>query len=406
MSYLTPKKQVLTLLRDPNFLLTTWIIICAVASFKQYAISDLTQGKCSYNNFRIFIQSFEHLLQKKNLYNYYPNEYFDLYHYGPIFALLIAPFYYLPVGVSLMLFGTLNAWCLFKAIWSLPINSQSKAIIIWISTNTLITSALNTQFHTMCVAMIILSYTYMVHRKDIWSTLFIILGTFIKLYGIVGFAFLFFSKNKKKFVLWAFFWTIVVIALPMLICNPSYILQCYTDWYTSLMDKNGTNVDITQTRLDVCVMGMVRKIAHNADLSNLYYILPAFVIMGTSFLQFKLHKQLNFQLALLGSLLMFIILASTGSESPTYIIAFPGVGIWYVLERKKNFLVIFLLILTLVISSFSPTDLFPRFIRLNYLEPYAMMALPVFLVWLRLNYIMISNQLKSINDPVAKAASS
>lgn len=406
MSYLTKKNQITTLLYHPRFLLAIWIIICVIASFKQYAVSDLAQGKCNYNNFRIFIQSFEHLLQGKNLYNSYPNEYFDLYHYGPIFALLIAPFYYLPVGISLVLFGALNAWFLFKAIWSLPIDSRSKAIIIWVSTNTLITSTLNTQFHAICAAMIILSYSCIVYKKEIWSTLFIILGAFIKLYGIVGLAFFFFSKNKKKFILWTSLWTILIILLPMLVGKPSFVLQTYADWYVSLVDKNGTNIDITQTRLDVCVMGMVRKITHNPNLSNLYYIIPAFVVMGISFLRFKLHKQLNFQLALLASLLMFIILASTGSESPTYIIAFPGVGIWYILERKKNFMVISLLILTLVISSFSPTDLFPRFIRLNYLEPYAIMALPVFLVWLRLNYMMITDQLKPIDYPPTPATSS
>jgi hypothetical protein len=403
MSYLTKKDQVVTLLRHPKFLLAVWILICAIASFKQYAISDLAQGKCSYNNFRIFYSSFEHLLHEKTLYGSY-SAYFDLYHYGPIFALLIAPFYYLPVGVSLVLWGILNAWCLFKAIWSLPLDAYAKAIIIWISTNTLITSMLNTQFHAICVAMIILSYTFIAHKKDIWGTLFIVLGAFIKLYGIVGLAFFFFSKNKKNFILWTCLWTIVVFALPMLICKPSYVLQCYTDWYTDLIHKNGTNTDITQLRLDVCVMGMVRKITHNPHLSNLYYIVPAFMIMGISFLRFKLHKQLNFQLALLGSLLLFIILASTGSESPTYIIAFPGVGIWYVLERKKNFLTISLLVLTLVISSFSPTDLFPRFIRINYLEPYAVMAFPVFLVWLRLNYLMITDQLKPVNDPTVASS--
>ena len=198
MSYLTKRNQIITLLYHPRFLLAIWIIICVIASFKQYAVSDLVQGKCNYNNFRVFIQSFEHLLQGKNLYNSYPNEYFDLYHYGPIFALLIAPFYYLPVGISLVLFGALNAWFLFKAIWSLPIDSRSKAIIIWISTNTLITSTLNTQFHAICAAMIILSYSCIVYKKEIWSTFFIILGAFIKLYGIVGLAFFFFSKNKKK----------------------------------------------------------------------------------------------------------------------------------------------------------------------------------------------------------------
>ena len=405
MSYSIRKEHFFSCLSNPKFLLFLWVTICAVASFKQYTISNVAQGTCCYNNFRIFCQSFEHLIQHKNLYHAYPAEYFDLYHYGPVFALLIAPFYYLPVGLSLVLWGALNAWCLFKAIWALPLDSNSKAIIIWISTNTLVTSTLNTQFHAICTSMIILSYAFIIGRKEIWSTLLIVLGAFIKLYGVVGFVFFFFSKNKKKFILWTFLWSLIVFLLPMLVSKPSYVLQSYADWYTDLRDKNGTNVDITQMRLDVCVMGMFRKIFHNATLSNLYYIIPAFGIMGISFFRLKFHKQINFQLGLLASLLMFIILASTGSESPTYIMAFPGVGIWYVLERKKNLPINLLLILTLAVSSFSPTDLFPRFVRINYLEPYAMMALPVFLVWLRLNYIMIMDQLKYIDYPISDSSS-
>ena len=400
MSYLSKKNQLLSILQNPKFLLTLWVIICGVASLKQYLISDIAQGNCHYNNFRIFYYSFEHLLQGKNLYDAYPSQYFDLYLYGPIFALLVAPFYYLPESIGIILWGAISAWILFKAIWSLPLNSSSKATIIWISTNNLITSALNLQFNAICAAMIIFSFTYVLRKKDLYSAFFIILGTLIKIYGIIGVCFFVFSKNKTKAIVWSLCFTVVLLLLPAIICGPTFAVQCYKDWYDVLALKNAGNINITGNQLDVCVMGMVRKITQNPHLSNLYYIVAAMLLMAASFLNFKLHKNLNFQIALLGSLLMFIILASTGSESPTYIIAFPGVGIWYVLERKKNFLSISLLVLTLLISSFSPTDLFPRFVRVNYLQPYALMALPVFLVWLRLNYLMITNQLKPIEHTV------
>lgn len=397
MTFLEKKKaSILGYLNNPKFLLCFWVVLCGIASFKQFAISDLSAGKCSYNNFRIFIQSFEHLINHQTLYGEYPNEYFDLYHYGPLFALLIAPFYYLPTALSLTLWGALNGWVLFKAIWSLPLDKPAKAAIIWISANTLVTATLNSQFHAICVAMIIFSYVYSAKGKEWLGTLFMVLGAFIKLYGIVGLAFFFFSKDKLKFILWTFIWSVVAFCLPMLVCKPSYVVQIYMDWFNDLVHKNGSNTDISQLRLDVCVMGMVRRITQNGTLSNLYYIIPAMFVMAASYLKFRIHKQVNFQLAVLASLLLFIILASTGSESPTYIIAFPGVGIWYVLEKKKNFGVIALLVVTLLISSFSPTDLFPKYIRVNYLEPYAMMALPVFLVWLRLNYLMIFNKLKPI----------
>jgi hypothetical protein len=79
------------------------------------------------------------------------------------------------------------------------------------------------------------------------------------------------------------------------------------------------------------------------------------------------------------------MLASTGTESPTLIMAFPGVGLWFVLGPKNKFRWS-LLVLTLVISSFSPTDLFPSYFREVFINPYALMILPLLIVWCVLAY--------------------
>jgi hypothetical protein len=39
------------------------------------------------------------------------------------------------------------------------------------------------------------------------------------------------------------------------------------------------------------------------------------------------------------------------------------------------------LAITLLISSFSPTDLFPRYIRETLINQYALMILPLLIVW-------------------------
>ena len=42
------------------------------------------------------------------------------------------------------------------------------------------------------------------------------------------------------------------------------------------------------------------------------------------------------------------------------------------------------------LTSLSPSDLFPAFIRKELVQPYALKALPVALVWLRLCYEIMS----------------
>jgi hypothetical protein len=41
-----------------------------------------------------------------------------------------------------------------------------------------------------------------------------------------------------------------------------------------------------------------------------------------------------------------------------------------------------MLIFTLLISSFSPTDLFPAYIRNEFINPLALMIVPLFGVWI------------------------
>jgi hypothetical protein len=75
------------------------------------------------------------------------------------------------------------------------------------------------------------------------------------------------------------------------------------------------------------------------------------------------------------------MLASTGTESPTLVMAFPAVGIWFVLgEKTKERWA--MLIFTLLISSFSPTDLFPAYLRSEFINPFALMILPLFGIWI------------------------
>ena len=100
---------------------------------------------------------------------------------------------------------------------------------------------------------------------------------------------------------------------------------------------------------------------------------------------------------MLSSVLIFTVIFSSGSESPTYIIAFIGVAIWFVIKNKPYSNVdLFLLAFALLLTSLSPSDLMPKFLRENYIRPYALKALPCILIWFKIIYEMIV--LKNEND--------
>jgi hypothetical protein len=83
-----------------------------------------------------------------------------------------------------------------------------------------------------------------------------------------------------------------------------------------------------------------------------------------------------------------MVLFNHKGESPSYIIAMTGVAIWFFISKKSAF-EIFLLVFVFILTCLSPTDIFPRFIRDNYVNSYSLMALPCLLVWIKIIYEMI-----------------
>ena len=54
------------------------------------------------------------------------------------------------------------------------------------------------------------------------------------------------------------------------------------------------------------------------------------------------------------------------------------------------------MIFVFVLSSLSPSDLFPAYLRKEWVQPYALKALPVTLVWFKLCYEIITKDYKPI----------
>lgn len=363
------------ILRKQQTLLAVWILIGL--------LSGLTKlHRC--NNFLIFKGEFWHVLKQMPIYESYPDEYFDICHYGPLFSIIIAPFAVVPTPIGLILWTTTLSLLLYLAIRRLPISSGKNIFILWFVAHELLTALFMQQFNVAIAAIIIGSYLLIEKKKDHWATLLIIIGTFVKLYGIVGLAFFFFSHHKTKFMLSLLGWSILAFILPMIISSPEYITDQYIAWFTDIVEKNGENADsIAQ---NISVMGMAHRIS-GMTFSDLWIILPAMALFALPYLRYRQYKNQSFREMILASVLMFVCLFSTGTESSGYIIALTGVGIWYCCAPwQRNKWDIALLIFAFVITSLSPSDLFPRFIRQNLIQPYALKALPVFLIWLKMSY--------------------
>lgn len=366
-----------------QFLMNQKIILCI---FILIGIIFAIQGLITYryNNYLIFKYTWPHFIKQLPLYIQYPNEYFDSSHYGPVFSLLMAPFYVLPDWLGLPLFDITNAVIFWAALQTLPIKPENKVFIAWLSIPVFVNSALSEQFNPIAGAMIILSYT-MIHRGSVGkSAFFIVLGTAIKLYGIVGLAFFFFTEKKKRFIGYLILWSVITFITPMLINSPHYVLQSYVQWIDALSTKNVENMGLNNLQ-NVSIMGLTDRIFMDAHIPNLPFLIVAVAAFMSVFIHKKRWYNLNLQLDLLSLTLITSILFSTSAEVVTYIICIAGAGIWFLQSTNiywRNVVLSILIILLFVpFWSFLPVR-----VRDANLYIYSLMAIPYTLIWLSLLY--------------------
>ena len=363
--------------RDYRTLLGLWLILGIVSALaKMHA----------HNNFLIFRGVFWHVWNRTPLYTAYPEEYWDVNHYGPFFSLVFAPFAVVPEWLGLILWCVSLSLFLYVAIRRSDLTKHQQIFILWFCAHELLTALFMQQFNVAIAAIIVLAFFLIEKERDAEAAFFIVVGTLVKLYGIVGLAFFFFSKHKLRFIVALIVWGALLFVLPMLISSPEYIIGQYHEWIVCLTEKNGENLDsIAQ---NISLLGMIHRTTGMA-FSDLWLIIPGLAMFAIPYLRLSQYRHQAFRQTLLASVLMFVVLFSTGSESSGYIIALVGVVIWYTaVPWQRNGWDIVLMIFVFVLCSLSPSDLFPAYLRKEWVQPYALKALPVTLVWLKLCWEM------------------
>lgn len=373
----------------------TWAIVLWFGLALIAVLLDLFHEKT--NNYIIFKHVYIHTLQQVNLYLEYPQQYVDVNLYGPVFSMVMAPFTFLPDWLGIICWGMFNTGILYFAIRKLPIQGKWQNAIIILSAHEMMNAASWLQSNPLIAACIIFGFVFIHEGKNVWALFFIMLGTFIKIYGIVGFAFFFFTKDKINFIKWSIIWTVAFFVLPMILAPPSFIIQSYKDWYEALQFKALKNVNPNDANdyQDICVMGMIRRIFNLPNFKNIIITIPAVIIFGLQYLRYKYFLDIRYRLYLLCLVLIMVVIFTSSAESPTYIIAFPAMCIWYVMQQKTK-MVNAVFIFTLLLTSFSYSDIFTPWLRENIIRPYALKALPGFVLWIIIVWQIFTKQFLTV----------
>jgi hypothetical protein len=383
---LKQQKNLLSWLGEKEWLAPLlWFGLSLVVAFKEFFSNN-------YNNYTIFKHVYLHTIQGKTLYGPYP-EYFDVNNYGPLFSVLITPFALMPDMMGAILWMLFNAAVLYIAIRQLPLTRVQQNLVLIFASHELMAASSYFQFNPIVAACLIFSFVLIRKGKEFWAAFFIMFAALTKLYGIVGLSFFFFANNKWRLIYSMFIWGVILFVLPMALSSPSYIARSYREWYEALVFKNERNKQFDKGIYlqDISAMGFIKRVFNLHYMSNLWVIVPAMVLFAAQYLRLKYREYTSYQLYILCSALLFTVLFSSSSESPTYIIAFPAACIWYVLQPKtwrNNAFFIFLLIG----CSFSHSDLVTPWVKKNIVVPYAFKAFPCLVLWLVIVYQVLTRR--------------
>ncbi|MDC3210801.1 DUF2029 domain-containing protein [Saprospiraceae bacterium] len=368
---------------NPRFIFGVYMLLALSATLQSYygsptIFNDLEYT--AYNNYLIFKQSFFHLIEGKDLFILYPKEHWDLYKYSPTFSLMMAPLAILPDVVGLFIWNLLNALVLFFGIKKLQLPARFKGIefskismfIILFVGLELMTSLQNEQSNGLLAGLIILAFVFL-EKEKIWlGTLCITLTFYIKIFGIVAFALFLVYPQKGKFILSSAVWMIVLALLPAVFVGFDQLIFLYESWGRMLGEDHAASYGYS-------VMGWL-QIWFGLEVSKNVIVLLGVALFCLPLVKFKRNLNYEFRWRLLVSILIWVVIFNHKAESPTFVIAMSGVGIWYFFSKKTK-VNLALVILAFVFTSLSPTDLFPRFLRESFVIPYVMKAMFCILIW-------------------------
>jgi hypothetical protein len=116
-------------------------------------------------------------------------------------------------------------------------------------------------------------------------------------------------------------------------------------------------------------------------------------------LRIKQYSSYGFRLLFTASVLMWVVIFNHKAESPTYCIAFAGILLWYFTGNKST-AEMTLTILAFIFVALSPTDLFPRYVREHFVNPYSLKALFPVIIWLLVTFQLLVRE--NFYSPIEK----
>jgi Glycosyltransferase family 87 len=375
-----------------------WIIYLGIAmlAWLQLSIWHVRDN----NNFDIFINAFRHIIHHQPLYIVYP-EYWDLFLYHPVFAMLFAPFAILPSPLNSYVWLFVSTLTFLWTISNLPLlNKKWKIWILVLSIFEFEKNIMHAQTNILIACGMVLSFVLAENRKTTVGVFANTLNFCIKGFGAITSLLMLLYPKSGRSVLQGIVFTIILSILPLIVLSPKELLQCYADWLTIL--KSDT---ITESLSSYSFLINTLHLPKSSETILMLFGVALLLLYWVRLWQCRFAITTARRAHFLSFLLLWVVVFNRAAESPTYIFAITGLLIWYFFNQQTNSvssITTFVFILSFVWIAVVPSDLtIPALKQMD--RTYCLRPLFAFvpLMWIWVSEFNLLQKLKpTISKPI------
>jgi len=335
-------------------------------------------------NFEIFRTASRHLVSGIDLYAKYPDEHSDRFKYSPTFALLFAPFAWMPWPLALFLWSTLNALVLFVAVErALPGRAGLLAMLCLLLE--VLRGMQNAQSNALVAGLVILAFAAL-ERANAWrAAAAVVLGACVKIFPLAALTFAIPRRLALRTGAWALGVGAGLVLLPLLITSPATLAAQYGWW-------RGVESSDAQQRW-FSVMELVHRWTGASWPNWPVQLAGTLVLVAPLALRRDRWDNARFRFLYLCSVLLYMVLFNHQAERASYLIAFVGATLWYAgsaRERWQSWMYGIAFVTIPLMSTLVPGALFRTPTATLY-----RLAIPALAIWLAVQWEMMRGRVVS-----------
>jgi hypothetical protein len=314
-----------------RFYLSRWPIHSLYAGIAVFATYSRGIEDPRHTTFKIYRAAFWHLVRNLDLYAHYPAEQgaraVDLFKYSPTAALLFAPFAGLPMLPSMLLWSLLNSLGLCLALEKLLDLRQARAAQ-WLLLAETLASVQAMQSNAFIAALLILGFVAMERRRQLRAAAAIVTAAALKIFPAALLLLGLGQPRRPRFALIVTGVALAAFLLPLLVVSPAALVQQYDSWFAV------ESYDQSDLVFGLSVMHLLRHGLGVTWPNWPIQLLGTVAVALPGLLRRDRWRDPAFRLAMLSSLLAFMVLFNHQAERATFVIGVTGVVIWYLQSRQ------------------------------------------------------------------------